>query len=61
MPALAARLARVPVAATMAMTAKARAMRAAGTPVISLTIGEPDFRRPCRVRPSTRRKTAFPR
>ncbi len=46
MPALAARLARVPVAATMAMTAKARAMRAAGTPVISLTIGEPDFASP---------------
>ena len=43
MPALASRLARLPVAATMAMTAKARAMRAAGTPVISLTIGEPDF------------------
>ncbi len=46
MPALAARLARVPVAATMAMTAKARAMRAAGTPVIALTIGEPDFASP---------------
>ncbi len=46
MPALASRIARVPVAATMAMTAKARAMRAAGTPVISLTIGEPDFASP---------------
>ncbi|WP_158745087.1 pyridoxal phosphate-dependent aminotransferase [Acidisphaera sp. L21] len=46
MPALATRLDRVPVAATMAMTAKARAMRAAGTPVISLTIGEPDFASP---------------
>lgn len=46
MPALAKRLDRVPVAATMAMTAKARAMRAAGTPVISLTIGEPDFASP---------------
>ncbi len=30
----------------MAMTIKARAMRAAGTPVISLTIGEPDFASP---------------
>jgi aspartate aminotransferase len=30
----------------MAMTAKARTMRAAGTPVISLTIGEPDFASP---------------
>ncbi len=46
MPALGARLARVPVAATVAMTAKARAMRAAGIPVISLTIGEPDFASP---------------
>ncbi len=46
MPALAERLNRVPVAATMAMTAKARAMRAAGTQVISLTIGEPDFASP---------------
>ena len=46
MPSLATRLARVPIAATVAMTAKARAMRAAGTPVISLTIGEPDFASP---------------
>ena len=30
----------------MAMTARARAMRAAGIPVISLTIGEPDFPSP---------------
>ncbi len=30
----------------MAMTARARAMRAAGIPVISLTIGEPDFASP---------------
>jgi aspartate aminotransferase len=30
----------------MAMTAKGRAMRAAGIPVISLTIGEPDFASP---------------
>ena len=46
MPALASRLDRVPVAATMAMTAKARVMRAAGIPVIALTIGEPDFASP---------------
>ena len=46
MPALSARVARVPIAATMAMTAKARAMRAAGVNVISLTIGEPDFASP---------------
>ena len=46
MPALSARHARVPVAATMAMTAKGRAMREAGIDVISLTIGEPDFASP---------------
>ncbi len=46
MPELSSRLSRVPVAAAMAMTAKARAMRAAGIPVISLTIGEPDFSSP---------------
>ncbi len=46
MPALSARQARVPIAATMAMSAKARAMRAAGVNVISLTIGEPDFASP---------------
>jgi aspartate aminotransferase len=46
MPGLARRLSRVPVAATVAMTAKARAMRAEGIEVISLTIGEPDFDSP---------------
>ena len=43
---LSSRLTRVPIAATMAMTAKGRAMRAAGISVISLTIGEPDFASP---------------
>jgi aspartate aminotransferase len=46
MPALASRLDRVPLAATVAMTIRARAMRAAGTEVIALTIGEPDFASP---------------
>ena len=46
MPALAARVARAGVAATIAMTVKAREMQAAGQPVISLTIGEPDFNSP---------------
>jgi aspartate aminotransferase len=46
MPALAERLARVAVPPTVAMTIKARAMRAAGENVISLTIGEPDFATP---------------
>lgn len=46
MPAFAARMARAGVAATVAMTAKARELRAAGVPVISLAIGEPDFASP---------------
>ena len=45
-PQLAARLGRVGPAATVAMTIKARAMRAQGTKVIALTIGEPDFDSP---------------
>jgi aspartate aminotransferase len=46
MPALARRLERVPLAATVAMTIKARDLRARGTDVIALTIGEPDFATP---------------
>lgn len=46
MPALARRMARAGVAATLAMTARARAMRAEGVEVISLAIGEPDFASP---------------
>ena len=46
MPALSQRLARVPVAATVAMTVKARALREAGVDVIQLTIGEPNFDSP---------------
>ena len=46
MPALARRVARAPVAATVAMTVKARALRDAGHEVIQLTIGEPDFASP---------------
>ena len=46
MPALARRVARAPVAATVAMTVKARALRDAGHEVISLTIGEPDSASP---------------
>ena len=45
-PALADRLGRTKVAATVAMTIKARALRAAGHDVIALTIGEPDFATP---------------
>jgi aspartate aminotransferase len=46
MPALAERLNRVPVAASVQMTIKARALRAEGRNVISLTIGEPNFATP---------------
>ena len=46
MPGLAQRLDRAPVAPTVAMTIKARAMRARGIEVIALTIGEPDFDSP---------------
>ena len=45
-PGFAPRLARAPVAATIAITARARAMRAEGIDVLSLTIGEPDFATP---------------
>ena len=46
MPALARRLEKVPVAASVQMTIKARALRAEGRDVISLTIGEPNFDTP---------------
>lgn len=46
MPALAKRLDRVKVAATVQMTIKARALREQGINVIAMTIGEPDFDSP---------------
>ena len=46
MPALAERLSRVPVAASVQMTIKARELRAAGKNVISLAVGEPNFATP---------------
>ena len=45
-PGLSVRLGRVPRAATVAMTIRARAMRAEGHDVLMLTIGEPDFASP---------------
>lgn len=45
-PALAQLLGRARVAATIAMTVKARALREAGHDVVMLTIGEPDFDTP---------------
>ncbi len=46
MPKLAERLTRIPMAASVAMTIKARELRAAGKPVITLTTGEPNFDSP---------------
>ena len=46
MPGFSQRLGRVQVAASVAMTVKARELRAAGKPVITLTTGEPNFASP---------------
>ncbi len=46
MAALSSRLERVRVAASVAMTVRARELRAQGADVIALTIGEPDFASP---------------
>ena len=46
MPALATRLTEIPVAPSVAMSIKAREMKAQGHQVISLTVGEPDFATP---------------
>jgi aspartate aminotransferase len=46
MPALAARLGRVQVAASTTMTTRARELRAQGADVIALTLGEPAFPTP---------------
>ena len=46
MPGFASRLQRARVAAAVAMTVRARELRAAGADVIQLTIGEPDFPTP---------------
>jgi aspartate aminotransferase len=48
MPSLSARLARIPISATVQMSIRARALQAAGTPVLSLSLGEPDFASPAR-------------
>ena len=46
MPSLSSRLEQTELAATFAMAARARALRAAGHDVISLSLGEPDFPTP---------------
>ena len=47
---LAARLNRISPSQTMVITAKARAMKAAGQDVISLSAGEPDFDTPAHIK-----------
>jgi aspartate aminotransferase len=46
MPTFSQRLGRVQIAASVQMTIKARELRAAGKPVITLTTGEPNFASP---------------
>jgi aspartate aminotransferase len=46
MPSLSSRLAQAELAATFAMAARARALRAEGHDIISLSLGEPDFPTP---------------
>jgi aspartate aminotransferase len=52
---IAARLNRIKPSATMAITAKARALKAAGRDIISLSAGEPDFDTPANVREAAKR------
>jgi aspartate aminotransferase len=47
---IAARLDRISPSQTMAITAKARALKAAGRDIISLSVGEPDFDTPRNVK-----------
>jgi aspartate aminotransferase len=46
MPELSRRQAEIPIAATMAASARARALRAQGRDIISLALGEPEFASP---------------
>ncbi|HVQ73433.1 MAG TPA: aspartate transaminase, partial [Bradyrhizobium sp.] len=50
MPFLSASLARVKPSATIAVTDKARALKAAGRNVIGLGAGEPDFDTPANIK-----------
>ena len=52
---IAARLNRITPSATMAITAEARALKAAGRDVISLSAGEPDFDTPRHVKDAAKR------
>ncbi len=50
MPFIADRLNRISASQTMVITGKARALKAAGQDVISLSVGEPDFQTPRNVK-----------
>src|SRR5215471_8602041 len=58
---LSARVAAIAESATLAVEAKARAMRAAGRPVIGFGAGEPDFPTPGYIVEAAQRACAEPR
>src|SRR5713101_3229276 len=58
---LSARVAAIAESATLAVDAKARAMRAAGRPVIGFGAGEPDFPTPGYIVEAAQRACAEPR
>ena len=49
------RIGRITPSATLVMTAKAAELRAAGKPVINLSVGEPDFPTPENIRNAGKR------
>ena len=57
---VAARVAAIPESPTLAVSAKARALRAAGAPVIGFGAGEPDFPTPVHVVEAAQRAAADP-
>src|SRR6266487_2063165 len=60
-PRLSARIAAISESATLAVDARAKAMRAAGRPVISFGAGEPDFPTPGYIVEAAQRACADPR
>ena len=58
---LAARITGLAPSATMAVDAKAKALRAAGEPVIGFAAGEPDFPTPAHIVEAAQRAAADPR
>src|SRR3989475_9044806 len=60
-PRVSARLAAISESATLAVDAKAKALRAAGRPVIGFGAGEPDFPTPDYIVAAAQRACAEPR